>query len=297
MATAEDFVSTAKKYVVTLETPSGSNKQPFAPRCGHANGQPWCASFVVAVADEVGVPLPNRSAWTPSMADGFKRAARFYQKPKRGDIGFIDFPGDNKTRVQHVVIVDEPGSYYVRTIEGNTSSGNKGSQDNGGGVYIRYRPYDIFVGFGRPAFNDEPPTKGIGILVDDQEMTMATVIQRPQGGYIVVQHDGGVFAYDNAPFRGSIPGDPKIKLGGNVIGGAWTTSGNGYWLLARDGAVYAYGDAEYYGGFNAEPKETRGGRYAIGMACTGPTSYRVVTFDPSGDKSPYDGYDYKKKGT
>jgi hypothetical protein len=133
------------------------------------------------------------------------------------------------------------------------------------------------------------------MIVDDQEMTMATVVARPQGGYIVVQNDGGVFAYEGAPFLGSIPGNPKIKLGGNIIGGVWTGSGNGYWLIARDGAVYAFGDAQYFGGFNAEPREVRGGRYAVGIVRMGEIWYRIVTFDPSGDKSPYDFYDYKGK--
>ena len=295
MATADMFVGTAKRYVGFTEKPPGSNDQPFAPRVGHANGQPWCASFVAAVADEVNVPLPNRSAWTPSMADGFRHAGRWYQKPQRGDIGFIDFPGDNTTRIQHVVIVEQPGAYMVRTIEGNTSSGEVGSQDNGGGVFTRTRPLSYFVGFGRPAFDGQSVIQGAGMIVDDQEMTMATVVARPQGGYIVVQNDGGVFAYEGAPFLGSIPGNPKIKLGGNIIGGVWTGSGNGYWLIARDGAVYAFGDAQYFGGFNAEPREVRGGRYAVGIVRMGEIWYRIVTFDPSGDKSPYDFYDYKGK--
>ncbi len=122
---------------------------------------------------------------------------------------------------------------------------------------------------------------------------MAAVITRPQGGYIVVQHDGGVFAYDGAPFCGSIPGRPEIKLGGNIVGGAWTESGQGYWLVARDGAVYAFGDARYLGGFNTEAAATRGRRYAVGIVRTSRSSYRVITFDPSGDRTLFDGYDYR----
>jgi hypothetical protein len=48
----------------------------------------------------------------------------------------------------------------------------------------------------------------------------------------------------------------------------------------------------YFGGFNSESPETRGGRYAVGMVRISPKSYRVVTFDPSGDDSRYDGYEY-----
>src|SRR5437879_13381863 len=121
---------------------------------------------------------------------------------------------------------------------------------------------------------------------------MSTVVTRPQGGYMVVQHDGGVFCYDGAPFLGSIPQHPEWKLGGNVAGGAWSESGAGYWLVARDGAVYAFGDAGYYGGVNTETPQTRGSRYAVGIARISPKSYRIITFDPSDDGTPYDGYAY-----
>ncbi|MGH9002521.1 MAG: hypothetical protein ACRDYV_05270, partial [Acidimicrobiia bacterium] len=168
------------------------------------------------------------------------------------------------------------------------------SQDNGGGVYEKVRPRKWIVGFGRPAFDDQAPVLGHGTIIPDQEAEMATVVPRTQGGYIVVQGDGGAFADPDgiAPFKGSIPQDPSIKLGGNMVGGAWTESGQGYWLVAQDGGVYAFGDAEYRGGFNTLPPEVRGSRYAIGVVRTGPASYRVITFDPSGDDTRYDHYDF-----
>ena len=79
-----------------------------------------------------------------------------------------------------------------------------------------------------------------------------------------------------------------------MVGGAWTESGQGYWLVARDGAVYAFGDAPYLGGFNAESPATRGRRYAVGIVRTSRSSYRVITFDPSGDRTLFDGYEYRK---
>jgi hypothetical protein len=298
MATAEDFIAECRRYLGTTEAPPGSNRQPFADRAGHLNGYAWCASYIVACARAVGLKLPSESAWTPSMADGFRRAGRWYAKPERGDIGFIDFPGDNTTGIQHVVVIQQPGGILHKTIEGNTSSPYNlaGSQDNGGGVYERTRQASLFVGFGRPDYSGTKPTLGQGDLPTEEELVRATVVPRQQGGYIVVQNDGGVFAYDGAPYKGSIPSlKPAAKLGGNVIGGAWTASGDGYWLLAADGAVYGFGDARYYGGFNAEKPETRGGRYAVGLVRTAPNAYRIVTFDPSGDASRFDSYDYREK--
>ncbi|HEY8201338.1 MAG TPA: CHAP domain-containing protein, partial [Actinomycetota bacterium] len=253
----------------------------------------WCATYIVACAREVGLRLPSESAYTPTMADGFRQAGRWFTQPHPGDIAFVDFPNDNTRGIQHVAVVTGVEGFSLRTVEGNTSSGTQGSQDNGGGVYQRIRPRGWIVGYGRPAFDGDPSVLGEGIITSDEETEMATVVTRPQGGYIVVQHDGGVFAYDGAPYVGSVPGTPSIKLGGNVIGGAWSESGQGYWLLARDGAVYAFGDARYMGGFNSESPATKGRRYAVGLVRTSPNSYRVVTFDPSGDGSTFDGYEYR----
>jgi hypothetical protein len=65
------------------------------------------------------------------------------------------------------------------------------------------------------------------------------------GGYFLVGKDGGVFAFGNASFEGSLPG-----LGNhvnNIIGFAATTTDNGYWVVGSGGHVYAFGDATYFG--------------------------------------------------
>lgn len=292
MATVNAFLDVLRRHVGTTENPPDSDQNPFSAALGRP-AQFWCADFVVACARDVGLALPSESAYTPTLADGFRRAGRWFSTdPQPGDLAFIDFPRDNKTRIQHVAVVVAVEGDRLRTIEGNTSSGERGSQDNGGGVFARVRSRNIVVGFGRPAFEGAPPTLGQGIIVPKEEEEMAVVIARSQGGYIVVQPDGGVFAYDGAPFKGSIPENPDIKLGGNVVGGAWSESGEGYWLVARDWAVYGFGDAGYLGGFNTEPPEVRGARYAVGLVRTGKASYRIVTFDPSGDETRYDTYEY-----
>jgi hypothetical protein len=293
MASVEQFLSSLRKHIGVTEWPPGSNNNPFAQPAGHANGRFWCATYVVACARDAGLKLPSESAATITMADAFRRAGRWCHDPQPGDLGFVDFPNHNATKIEHVLVVTAVDGDRVHSIEGNTSSGDDGSQDNGGGVYEKVRPRKWVVGFGRAAFDDQAPTLGHGTIIPDREAEMATIVPRPQGGYIVVQGDGGVFTDGVlAPFKGSVPGTPEIKLGGNVVGGAWTESGEGYWLVAQDGAVYGFGDAVYHGGFNTYPPEVRGSRYAVGMVRTGPSSYRIVTFDPSGDDSRYDHYDY-----
>lgn len=286
MPTVQAFLAECRSHVGTTENPPGSNKQPFAPIAGHPNGQPWCASYVVACSRRVGLTLPSESAYTPTMADGFRKVGAWYASgPKPGDLAFFDFP-DSTFRIQHVGVVIELLSDWntVRTVEGNTSSGNYGSQDNGGGVFERVRPLSYIKGFGRPSF-----VEGSAVVASDKESEMGAAFARSQGGWAVVEHDGGVFTYGGAPFLGSIPGNPNIKLGGNVVSGLWTPDGMGYWLFASDGAVYGFGDASYYGGFNALPATTRGGRYVIGAIPVG-QGYGEVAKDSSGDTTPHDLY-------
>jgi hypothetical protein len=61
-------------------------------------------------------------------------------------------------------------------------------------------------------------------------------------GYWQVATDGGVFAYGDAQFYGSLPGTVQVD---NIIGMARTSTDKGYWLVGRDGGVFAFGDAVF----------------------------------------------------
>lgn len=292
MATVDDYLAKARSYIGTTETPPNSNINPFSLRLGRP-AEPWCADALIAIADEVGLQLPSRSAYTPTMADGFKRAGRWTHSPAPGHFAFFDFPNDNTYGIQHIEVVERvENPSTILDLGGNTSSGITGSQDNGGGFFERVRPTSWVVGYGIPPYDQAPIPVGPGALATtDEENEMGAVVDRPQGGWIVIGHDGAVFAYEGAPYLGGVNQHPEWKQGGNVVGGAWTPSGNGYWIVGRDGAVFTFGDATYRGGFNAESPQTRGGRYAIGLATKG-NGYAVITFDPSNDGSPYDEYAY-----
>jgi subtilase family serine protease len=67
----------------------------------------------------------------------------------------------------------------------------------------------------------------------------------PRSGYWMIGNDGGVFAFGDAGFVGSLPG-----LGvhvNNIVGAVPTADGRGYWMIGRDGGVFAFGDAGYVG--------------------------------------------------
>ena len=63
-------------------------------------------------------------------------------------------------------------------------------------------------------------------------------------GYWLVASDGGVFAYGDATFYGSMGGKTLNKP---IVDMMSTADGQGYWLVASDGGIFAFGDATFYG--------------------------------------------------
>lgn len=184
MTTPNDVISVAKSHLGYKEGPR-NNQTIFGQRTGF-NFQAWCGSFVDCNHIDAGLAVTRsgNSTSEPSCVStyagwlNYKRLGRFhYGDPKPGDVGFIN-PGPNG----HVVHVEkyDPVRRLVFTIEGNTSSGMAGSQYNGGGVYARQRPRNLFVGFGKPLYTDvkstpkEPPvTVPVGqTALDLQEADM-----------------------------------------------------------------------------------------------------------------------------
>jgi hypothetical protein len=64
-------------------------------------------------------------------------------------------------------------------------------------------------------------------------------------GYWLVGSDGGVFAFGDARFYGSLPGN-GVRVA-NIVAMAATKSGLGYWLIGSQGEVFAFGDAPFHG--------------------------------------------------
>ncbi len=69
----------------------------------------------------------------------------------------------------------------------------------------------------------------------------------PDGqGIWQVGTDGGVFAFGDAGFYGSLPG-AGVTPNAPIVGIASTPDARGYWLLGADGGVFAFGDAGFFG--------------------------------------------------
>ena len=69
-------------------------------------------------------------------------------------------------------------------------------------------------------------------------------------GYWEVASDGGIFAFGDATYYGSMGGQP---LNQPIVALAATPDGGGYWEVAADGGIFAFGDAAFYGSMGAKP--------------------------------------------
>jgi hypothetical protein len=91
----------------------------------------------------------------------------------------------------------------------------------------------------------------------------------PDGrGYWLATADGGVFAFGDASFDGSLAGR---RLAAPVVGIAATPDGRGYWLVGADGGVFAFGDASFDGSLPAlvaRGTVPRNPRDVVGIAAT-----------------------------
>ena len=66
----------------------------------------------------------------------------------------------------------------------------------------------------------------------------------PTAGYRLVASDGGVFAFGNSRYYGSLG---NLHLNAPIVGAVPTVDDHGYWLVASDGGVFSFGDARFYG--------------------------------------------------
>ena len=64
-------------------------------------------------------------------------------------------------------------------------------------------------------------------------------------GYWLAQADGGVAAFGDAAWHGSLPAE-RARPTAPVVGIARTADAKGYWLAGADGRVYGFGDAHLY---------------------------------------------------
>jgi hypothetical protein len=162
-----DFIAVAKGELGVIEGPKDNETKYGA--FTKANFAPWCGSFVMWCANQVGLKIPN-CVYTPGGASAFIKKDQWEKAaeatPLPGDIVFFDFPNDGVDRISHIgIVVKDNGDGTVTCIEGNTAPDKKGDQRNGGQVCLKVRAFKkkngsklrksqavTVVGFGKPVF-------------------------------------------------------------------------------------------------------------------------------------------------
>lgn len=164
----EKVINIAKKYVGVCEDPPNSNNvvfnTKFYGREVFGANYPWCCAFIWCVFNEAGINI-KRTASCMMLGDWFKQEGKYHKdNPQVGDIVFFKFSGSSRW-TNHVGLVIEVNGNTLTTIEGNTSSDNKGSQNNGGMVAIRTRKINSsVVGFGRVSDDKNKSEKNMPTL-------------------------------------------------------------------------------------------------------------------------------------
>lgn len=153
-----DVLDVARGELGNTEHPAGSNRTRYGKWMG-LDGQPWCMSFVQWCFDQAGQPLLCRTGSCSALLNWYRknRPACIVDQPRPGDIIIYSFG--------HTGMVESAAAGTVTAIEGNTSAGDGGSQDNGGGVFRRTRSRSLVKAYIRP-FGEET---GSGKLTDDGE--------------------------------------------------------------------------------------------------------------------------------
>ena len=166
MGQRADFVTKARAEIGTVEGPKDNETKYGA--FTKKNFLPWCGSFIMWCANEIGFKDMPDVVYTPAGVAKFQGMGAWSSAasahPKPGDIVFFDFPGGEA--VDHVgIVVKDNLDGSVVTVEGNTSPDSKpaGSQANGGEVCMKVRAYKtnntrklpvFIIGFGSPKFKN-----------------------------------------------------------------------------------------------------------------------------------------------
>lgn len=160
MGDIEKVLAIAGAEEGTMERPPDSNMTKYGESYGW-NGQPYCVMFLWWCFKQAGLSElffgGGKTASCSELMYWAIGSGRWVtDNYRRGDLVIMDFP-KNKTKTDHIGIVERVEGDILYTIEGNTSPGEIGSQNNGDGVWRRQRNVTKVnvVGAVRPAYKKE----------------------------------------------------------------------------------------------------------------------------------------------
>lgn len=164
-------IETARADLGYTETPANSNKTKYGEAYG-MNGQPWCVMALWYWFSEAGERMSffggGKTASCETLLWWYKEQGLTVpvEQVQVGDIVILNFHGTKDTEhcglvvaVEDVVFRD--GTYdrskRIKTVEGNTTPGEEGSQDNGGCVAMKTRYPSQIVAVCRPTYKPDDP--------------------------------------------------------------------------------------------------------------------------------------------
>ena len=236
MTTPPALLDWAKKQLGVTENPPNSNHVRYWDDVGMsgAQGQPWCAAFYLAGLTAVGVKPVSRSVFVPTLVSDYRSAKRLYrmEDAEPGDQVLYHFGHGHTGIVESVDL----GNRMVTAIEGNTSANAQGSQDNGGGVFRKVRPWTDISGCGRPLFDTS--TENPQPFIEENDMPM--IVLDPKGpddlgrdSHWEFDRFGNAFNWNGArPLKSLSQLDPQPNL--PIVAVIPDPSGDGVVLMAGD---------------------------------------------------------------
>ena len=164
-------IETARAELGVTEFPAGSNRTKYGAAYG-LDGYSWCVMFLWWCFREAGESM--------AFFGGAKTAScgqlmRWYQgmgwtvrpsEAQPGDIVILNFSGTGDTEHCGLVVATAPDG-SVTTIEGNTTPGLEGSQDNGGSVAMKHRQTRNIIAVCRPQYKPDAPSDYAGHWAED----------------------------------------------------------------------------------------------------------------------------------
>lgn len=146
----------ARKYVNYVEVPNnrGTFIDYINKRVHNPIGSPYCSAFVSFCVDSSkSNPNLNTGLATKWITKTSVSALDVFYNKKQIDSTYIVIWQKGKTIFGHVGFIEKVlSSNKFQTIEANTSSGVRGSQSDGGGIYRRVRSIEPFNYFRIKAF-------------------------------------------------------------------------------------------------------------------------------------------------
>lgn len=191
----EKVIRAAEAELGKTEYPANSNLTPYGQAYG-VNGVPWCVIFLWDCFRRAG---EGKAFFGGAKTASCGQLLYWYdamgqtvpvEEIQPGDIVILNFSGTKDT--EHCGLVTRVmGAGRFRTIEGNTTPGEEGSQDNGGSVAQKTRFTVNVVGVCRPVYTPDKPLDYKGHWAEE-------AIEYVKGkGYMVGYPDGDFHPDDN----------------------------------------------------------------------------------------------------